>query len=72
MGEGGAVLTNSNGLKLELTHLSWGRDCWCKGSHDDTCGKVDWQLEDLPYGYDHKFTYSNIRYNQRRQIYKHQ
>ncbi len=65
MGEGGAVLTNSNRLKLEIDSFrDWGRDCWCKSGHDDTCGKrFDWQLGDLPYGYDHKFTYSNIGYN---------
>ena len=42
----------------------WGRDCWCKSGHDNTCNKrFDWQLGDLPHGYDHKFTYSNIGYN---------
>ena len=65
MGEGGAVITNSNKLKLSIDSFrDWGRDCWCKSGHDDTCGKrYDWQLGDLPYGYDHKFTYSNIGYN---------
>ena len=65
MGEGGAVITNSNKLKLSIDSFrDWGRDCWCKSGHDDTCNKrFDWQLGDLPYGYDHKFTYSNIGYN---------
>ena len=65
MGEGGAVLTNSNRLKLEIDSFrDWGRDCWCKTGHDNTCNKrFDWQLGELPYGYDHKFTYSNIGYN---------
>jgi len=65
MGEGGAVLTNSTKLKLEIDSFrDWGRDCWCKSGHDNTCNKrFDWQLGDLPYGYDHKFTYSNIGYN---------
>ena len=65
MGEGGAVITNSNKLKLSIDSFrDWGRDCWCKSGHDDTCGKrFDWQLGELPYGYDHKFTYSNIGYN---------
>ena len=41
-----------------------GRDCWYLGGHDNTCNKrFDWQLGELPYGYDHKFTYSNIGYN---------
>ena len=31
---------------------------------DNTCGKrFDWQLGDLPHGYDHKYTYSHIGYN---------
>ena len=65
MGEGGAVLTNSNRLKLEIDSFrDWGRDCWCKTGHDNTCNKrFEWQLGELPYGYDHKFTYSNIGYN---------
>ena len=65
MGEGGAVITNSNKLKLSIDSFrDWGRDCWCKSGHDDTCNKrFDWQLGDLPHGYDHKFTYSNIGYN---------
>ena len=65
MGEGGAVITDSNRLKLSIDSFrDWGRDCWCKSGHDDTCSKrFDWQLGELPYGYDHKFTYSNIGYN---------
>ena len=65
MGEGGAVLTNSTKLKLSIDSFrDWGRDCWCKSGHDDTCNKrFDWQLGELPYGYDHKYTYSNIGYN---------
>jgi CDP-4-dehydro-6-deoxyglucose reductase, E1 len=31
---------------------------------DNTCGKrFDWQLGELPHGYDHKYTYSHIGYN---------
>ena len=65
MGEGGAVITNSNSLKLSIDSFrDWGRDCWCKSGHDNTCNKrFDWKLGELPYGYDHKFTYSNIGYN---------
>jgi CDP-6-deoxy-D-xylo-4-hexulose-3-dehydrase len=30
----------------------------------DTCGKrFGWQLGDLPFGYDHKYIYSNLGYN---------
>jgi CDP-6-deoxy-D-xylo-4-hexulose-3-dehydrase len=42
----------------------WGRDCWCAPGCDNTCGKrFDWQLGELPCGYDHKYTYSHIGYN---------
>jgi CDP-6-deoxy-D-xylo-4-hexulose-3-dehydrase len=65
MGEGGAILTQSTKLKLSIDSFrDWGRDCWCKSGHDNTCNKrFDWQLGELPYGYDHKYTYSNIGYN---------
>jgi CDP-6-deoxy-D-xylo-4-hexulose-3-dehydrase len=42
----------------------WGRDCWCAPGKDNTCGKrFDWQLGELPCGYDHKYTYSHVGYN---------
>jgi CDP-6-deoxy-D-xylo-4-hexulose-3-dehydrase len=65
MGEGGAVLTNSPQLKkLMESFRDWGRDCWCEPGHDNTCHKrFDWQLGELPQGYDHKYTYSHIGYN---------
>ena len=65
MGEGGAVLTNHPRLKpLIESFRDWGRDCWCDPGKDNTCGKrFDWQLGDLPRGYDHKYTYSHIGYN---------
>ena len=65
MGEGGAVVTNSSKLKkLVESFRDWGRDCWCEPGKDNTCGKrFEWQLGDLPYGYDHKYTYSHIGYN---------
>lgn len=44
----------------------WGRDCWCPSGCDDTCKKrFGWELGTLPYGYDHKYTYSHIGYNLR-------
>lgn len=63
--EGGAVLVNSPMLKKVVESLrDWGRDCWCETGHDDTCGKrFEWQLGDLPHGYDHKYIYSRIGYN---------
>jgi CDP-6-deoxy-D-xylo-4-hexulose-3-dehydrase len=65
MGEGGCVLTNAPLLKtLVESFRDWGRDCWCDPGKDNTCGKrFDWQLGELPYGYDHKYTYSHIGYN---------
>lgn len=65
MGEGGCVLTNNNVLKKIIASFrDWGRDCWCDTGKDNTCGKrFDWQLGDLPQGYDHKYIYSHIGYN---------
>jgi CDP-6-deoxy-D-xylo-4-hexulose-3-dehydrase len=65
MGEGGCVLTEKPLLKtLTESFRDWGRDCWCEPGKDNTCGKrFDWQLGDLPCGYDHKYTYSHIGYN---------
>lgn len=65
MGEGGAVLTDKPKLKtLAESFRDWGRDCWCDPGKDNTCGKrFEHQLGDLPYGYDHKYTYSHIGYN---------
>ena len=65
MGEGGAILTNSPKLrKIVRSFRDWGKDCWCDPGKDNTCGKrFDWQLDDLPCGYDHKYTFSHIGYN---------
>jgi CDP-6-deoxy-D-xylo-4-hexulose-3-dehydrase len=65
MGEGGAVMMRSPKLrKIVESFRDWGRDCWCAPGKDNTCGKrFDWQLGDLPHGYDHKYTYSHIGYN---------
>lgn len=65
MGEGGCVLTNRPMLKTLIESFrDWGRDCWCVPGVSNTCGKrFEWQLGDLPYGYDHKYTYSHIGYN---------
>lgn len=65
MGEGGSVLTQSGVLrKIVESFRDWGRDCWCPPGVDNTCGRrFDWQLGDLPYGYDHKYVYSHIGYN---------
>ncbi|MFD0716749.1 lipopolysaccharide biosynthesis protein RfbH [Paenibacillus sp. GCM10027626] len=65
MGEGGAVYTNDPIIKLAIESFrDWGRDCWCASGCDDTCKKrFGWQLGQLPYGYDHKYTYSHLGYN---------
>jgi CDP-6-deoxy-D-xylo-4-hexulose-3-dehydrase len=65
MGEGGAVLVNNASLKkIAESFRDWGRDCWCEPGKDNTCGKrFDWQLGELPCGYDHKYTYSHIGFN---------
>ncbi len=64
-GEGGAVLTSSALIKRAAESMrDWGRDCWCVPGADNTCGKrFGWQLGDLPFGYDHKYTYSHVGYN---------
>ena len=64
-GEGGAVLTDNPLLKtIAESFRDWGRDCWCAPGVDNTCGKrFEWQLGELPCGYDHKYTYSHIGYN---------
>ena len=69
MGEGGAVFTNNNQLKLIAESFrDWGRDCYCAPGKDNTCNKrFCWTNRelggDLPDGYDHKYTYSHLGYN---------
>ncbi|GAI20628.1 unnamed protein product, partial [marine sediment metagenome] len=42
----------------------WGRDCYCAGGENNTCGKrFSQQFGTLPFGYDHKYVYSHIGYN---------
>ncbi len=64
-GEGGAVLVKSPLVRKQVESFrDWGRDCYCETGHDDTCHKrFEWQLGDLPAGYDHKYIYSHIGYN---------
>jgi CDP-4-dehydro-6-deoxyglucose reductase, E1 len=64
-GEGGAVFTDDLNLKrIAESFRDWGRDCYCDPGKDDSCGKrFDWQLGELPTGYDHKYTYSHLGYN---------
>jgi CDP-6-deoxy-D-xylo-4-hexulose-3-dehydrase len=65
MGEGGAVIAKNTKLRRVAESMrDWGRDCWCEPGVDNTCKKrFGWKLGDLPEGYDHKYTYSNVGYN---------
>lgn len=65
MAEGGAVLTDNPLLnEVVRSFRDWGRDCSCPTGEDNFCGnRFNWQLGDLPYGYDHKYIYGEIGYN---------
>ena len=65
MGEGGCVVTNDEVLAgLARSFRDWGRDCYCAGGENNTCGKrFSQQFGTLPAGYDHKYVYSHIGYN---------
>ena len=64
-GEGGAVFHKSPLVRRQIESFrDWGRDCYCETGKDNTCLKrFDWQLGELPEGYDHKYIYSHIGYN---------
>jgi CDP-6-deoxy-D-xylo-4-hexulose-3-dehydrase len=64
-GEGGCVLAQKKSMRKIVESLrDWGRDCWCVPGAENTCNRrFDWQLGELPYGYDHKYTYTHIGYN---------
>jgi CDP-4-dehydro-6-deoxyglucose reductase, E1 len=64
-GEGGAVVTRNDELaKIVQSFRDWGRDCYCAGGENNTCGKrFTQQLGTLPKGYDHKYVYSEVGYN---------
>jgi CDP-6-deoxy-D-xylo-4-hexulose-3-dehydrase len=65
MGEGGAVFTDKIFLRRIIESMrDWGRDCWCAPGKDNTCEmRFTRQMGDLPYGYDHKYTYGHVGYN---------
>jgi len=65
LAEGGGVSTNNPLLnKIIRSFRDWGRDCFCPTGKDNTCGKrFGWQLGTLPFGFDHKYIYSEIGYN---------
>jgi CDP-6-deoxy-D-xylo-4-hexulose-3-dehydrase len=64
-GEGGAVMTKHAELARVIESLrDWGRDCWCSPGANNTCGKRFLQQHgELPQGYDHKYTFTNLGYN---------
>jgi CDP-6-deoxy-D-xylo-4-hexulose-3-dehydrase len=64
-GEGGAICTNDHQLaQLVRAFRDWGRDCYCMGGENNTCGKrFSQKFGNLPFGYDHKYVYSEIGYN---------
>jgi CDP-6-deoxy-D-xylo-4-hexulose-3-dehydrase len=64
-GEGGAVFVKSPLVKKQVESFrDWGRDCYCETGNDNTCKKrFEWQLGDLPVGYDHKYIYTHVGYN---------
>ena len=64
MGEGGAVFTNNSKLKrIAQSIRDWGRITLDPGC-DNTCKKrFNWQLGQLPNGYDHKYIYSQKGFN---------
>jgi CDP-6-deoxy-D-xylo-4-hexulose-3-dehydrase len=65
LGEGGAVAAADEGLaRIARSFRDWGRDCYCSGGENNTCGKrFSQQFGTLPPGYDHKYVYSHIGYN---------
>ena len=64
-GEGGGVITDNEELaKIVRSFRDWGRDCYCESGESNTCGKrFSQKFGKLPYGYDHKYVYSEIGYN---------
>ena len=64
-GEGGMVVTDNEELaRIARSVRDWGRDCYCAGGENNTCGKrFSQQFGTLPHGYDHKYVYSHLGYN---------
>jgi len=64
-GEGGAVYTDDAQLAEIVASLrDWGRDCTCRSGEDNHCGhRFSHQFGTLPFGYDHKYVFSEFGYN---------
>ncbi len=64
-GEGGMVVSDDDELaRIARSIRDWGRDCYCAGGENNTCGKrFAQQFGSLPYGYDHKYVYTHLGYN---------
>lgn len=64
-GEGGAVYTDDDELaRIMLAMRDWGRDCVCPSGVDNRCGqRFGQQFGTLPFGYDHKYVYSEFGFN---------
>lgn len=65
LGEGGAVVTDDDALaRIARSFRDWGRDCYCAGGENNTCGvRFSQQFGTLPRGFDHKYVYSHVGYN---------
>ena len=65
IGEGGMIFTDDEVVARSVTSFrDWGRDCYCNGGENNTCGKrFTGTYGTLPKGYDHKYVYSHIGYN---------
>src|SRR5258708_36881611 len=64
-GEGGCGVANGERLaRVARSYRDWGRDCYCAGGENNTCGtRFSQQFGTLPAGYDHKYVYSHVGYN---------
>jgi CDP-6-deoxy-D-xylo-4-hexulose-3-dehydrase len=64
-GEGGALFTSDEALfRAARSIRDVGKDCSCAPDEQNKCGKrYALQMGDLPFGFDHRYTYSNLGFN---------
>ena len=61
---GWCVTDDEDLARIARSVRDWGRDCYCAGGENNTCGKrFSQQFGTLPHGYDHKYVYSHLGYN---------